>query len=143
MSKSNLSQANYLAFGDWFIGQVGFHRAEIIVIEESDHAPGTDKANNFTSRSSPEEWFAASMCAHNSAEVFETRPEIFWIVMQKSTRLAAMSSAVPLASSFCTADERRLVAELKNDFSAAFALCSMRNGHFCFAQRVGFFDLRF
>jgi len=61
LSRLNPSQANYFIFGDWFIGQSGFHRAQIIVvIEKSDRAPGTHKINKFTSRRAPEEWFAAS-----------------------------------------------------------------------------------
>jgi len=59
LSKSNLSQANYLAFGDWFIGQAGPQFAQIIVIEKSDHAPGTHKINKFTSRRAPEEKISA------------------------------------------------------------------------------------
>src|SRR5882757_5288771 len=59
-SQSDFSQANYLAFGDTFVGQSRSQVAQIIVIKKSRHAPGTHKVNKSASRCPPDKWFAVS-----------------------------------------------------------------------------------
>src|SRR5206468_640615 len=51
----NLSQANYFASGERFIGYTGYHLAQIIVIEKSDNSPWAYQFNKVTSCSPPNE----------------------------------------------------------------------------------------
>src|SRR4030095_930596 len=85
-----LSEANYLAFGDRFGGKSRCQFAQIVMIEKSGHAPGAYNVSEFTSRSSPGEWLAAS--AQPPINQFtlrtETNPAITLLFHDREYKLA-------------------------------------------------------
>jgi len=91
LTQLNLSEANHLAFCNRFVCQSGFQSAQIVVIQKSNHAPWAYKADEFTSRCTPEKWFAAAAQPpiNELALRIETNPAVAILFHERKHELAS------------------------------------------------------